>query len=363
MFWENTSAARGAQPAQRDPAHLCNGDPVLTLPDGREVYLPARRGWPDFPGEPGGNLARCRGPAMIEAVPTSGAPMRLTDNTEVIDAVLKALEQHHGWTREANGGGGIRRAGVGDAADAGVGRARGTPSASGCSGSRAARASVAGAEWSAGAGPGSASRGALDYVPRSSASTSALRGDRLGAAVVEPRQAHGVAGEHEPTDSAHAHDRRATARSARRTASRCRPGRGDPDHASGGAGLLGALACAGVDVDADQRTAALVVCARAPPGQPAPSSTMSARPRPARVRAIRSGARWICRTAASDLPWRGGDPPVDVRRPRPAGRSARRATSAVWRAGRLVDARPVRCAARRAKCRPRPQPRAALRRR
>ena len=96
---------------------LCNGDQVFTLPDGREVFLPAGGVWPDFPDEPGGTPGMMDSSAIIEAVPTNGAPMNLTDDTARIEAVLVDWNLQHGWP-----GGGVGGADDGSAgADGGNG--------------------------------------------------------------------------------------------------------------------------------------------------------------------------------------------------------------------------------------------------
>jgi MYXO-CTERM domain-containing protein len=76
---------------------LCNNDQVFILPDGREVYLPAGGVWPDFPDEPGGVPGMMASSRLIEEVPSNGAPVRLTDNTETINAVLFAWNEGNGW--------------------------------------------------------------------------------------------------------------------------------------------------------------------------------------------------------------------------------------------------------------------------
>jgi MYXO-CTERM domain-containing protein len=77
--------------------NLCNGDQVFTLPDGRELYLPAGGGWPELPDEPDGVPGMMPSSEIIEEVPANGAPIRLTDNTERINAVLLAWNEANGW--------------------------------------------------------------------------------------------------------------------------------------------------------------------------------------------------------------------------------------------------------------------------
>jgi uncharacterized protein (TIGR03382 family) len=76
---------------------LCNNDRVFTLPDGRELYLPLGGGWPALPDEPGGVPGMMPSSEIIEEVPANGAPIRLTDNTEGINAVLLAWNEANGW--------------------------------------------------------------------------------------------------------------------------------------------------------------------------------------------------------------------------------------------------------------------------
>ncbi len=71
---------------------LCNGDSVVTLPDGREVYVPGGSNWPDIPGEEWWS-------EEVQTIALKGAPMTLVNNTAAIDAVLKAWNLSHGWPR------------------------------------------------------------------------------------------------------------------------------------------------------------------------------------------------------------------------------------------------------------------------
>ncbi|HWB80951.1 MAG TPA: DUF2330 domain-containing protein [Nannocystaceae bacterium] len=105
QFWENEALPEVANLLNGTLRTLCNGDQVFILPDGREVYLPSGEPWPDFPDEPGGIPGAMPSSQIIEAVPDNGAPMRLSDNTEQIDIVLKAWNDEHGW-RSSGGGSG-----------------------------------------------------------------------------------------------------------------------------------------------------------------------------------------------------------------------------------------------------------------
>jgi hypothetical protein len=101
MFWQNADLPEvnntNAQAAQRI---LCNGDAIWTLPDGREVYLPAGATWPEFDDLDGGlenEPERMPVAERIEEVPNGGAPMELVNNAEVIDAKLVAYNAQMGW--------------------------------------------------------------------------------------------------------------------------------------------------------------------------------------------------------------------------------------------------------------------------
>lgn len=76
---------------------FCSGDRLVTLPDGRQVFLGAGEPWPDFGGEMPWS-------EEIERVPTAGGPESLTDNTELIDQLLAEYNDDHEPDRGSGGG-------------------------------------------------------------------------------------------------------------------------------------------------------------------------------------------------------------------------------------------------------------------
>jgi hypothetical protein len=76
---------------------LCNGDAVWTLPDGREVYLPAGADWPAFDDE-------MPWEEDITEMPDDGNPLALVDRTVEIDALLAAYNAGQGWPGGGAGG-------------------------------------------------------------------------------------------------------------------------------------------------------------------------------------------------------------------------------------------------------------------
>jgi MYXO-CTERM domain-containing protein len=97
MFWESPDLPDVSNQLTTTQRWLCNGDNVWTLPDGRQIYLPAGAPWPDFPDEPEGTPGQMPSSELIEAVMPAGAPMRLTENTDRIDAVILAHNEQYGW--------------------------------------------------------------------------------------------------------------------------------------------------------------------------------------------------------------------------------------------------------------------------
>ncbi len=71
---------------------LCNADSVVTLPDGREFYVPGGGPWPAIPEEEW--FAE-----EVQTVALKGAPMTLVNNTAAINMKLKEWNLSHGWPR------------------------------------------------------------------------------------------------------------------------------------------------------------------------------------------------------------------------------------------------------------------------
>lgn len=90
MFYENPDL--GEVPNNRTATRrtLCNGDMLWTLPDGREVYVPAGEAWPDL----GGDMFW---EEEVAQMPSAGAPMLLLDNATAIDALLAEYNAAAGW--------------------------------------------------------------------------------------------------------------------------------------------------------------------------------------------------------------------------------------------------------------------------
>jgi Uncharacterized protein conserved in bacteria (DUF2330) len=72
---------------------LCNGDMVIILPDGREVFIPSGGTWPEFPEQ-------MPWEEEVSELPLSGAPVSLSDRTAEIDELLAAYNSSVGWNAE-----------------------------------------------------------------------------------------------------------------------------------------------------------------------------------------------------------------------------------------------------------------------
>jgi MYXO-CTERM domain-containing protein len=101
-------------PAARTGASrlLCNGDTLWTLPDGREVYVPAGQGWPNIGGDDYYE-------EEVDEVPPMGAPLVLVNNTEAINGLLAAYNAQAGWDGSMGNGGAETGPGEDEDGDAG----------------------------------------------------------------------------------------------------------------------------------------------------------------------------------------------------------------------------------------------------
>jgi hypothetical protein len=81
IFREHPSLDTVSNSRQGTLVRHCNDTATMTLPDGREVFLPDPSVWPDF-GEP------MPPEEKISEAMLAGAPLMLVDNTEEIDALL-----------------------------------------------------------------------------------------------------------------------------------------------------------------------------------------------------------------------------------------------------------------------------------
>lgn len=72
--------------------NLCDGNSVVTLPDGREIFVPDGGPWPEFLGE-------MFWAEEIEQVALKGKPMHLVNNTAAINKKLEEWNLAHGWPR------------------------------------------------------------------------------------------------------------------------------------------------------------------------------------------------------------------------------------------------------------------------
>jgi len=71
---------------------LCDGDSVVTLPDGREVYVPGGFTWPTIPNEMWWE-------EEVQTIGLKGAPMTLVNNTNAITKVVTDWNLSHNWPR------------------------------------------------------------------------------------------------------------------------------------------------------------------------------------------------------------------------------------------------------------------------
>ena len=117
MFWENGALPDVTNLQTGVRRTLCSGDTVFTLPDGREVFLPAgTTDWPSFEDDPAWVQPW---EAVVEETPEVGAALQLTDNNEAIDVALAAYNAAMGWPGGGADGGDADGSGGGDASGGG----------------------------------------------------------------------------------------------------------------------------------------------------------------------------------------------------------------------------------------------------
>ncbi|MEM9459978.1 MAG: DUF2330 domain-containing protein [Myxococcota bacterium] len=124
MFHENDGLGDVTNLQSAVQRILCNGDSVYILPDGRQVYLPAGAPWPDFDNEPAWSMPSDE---EVQEVMQSGAPIVLSNNTQVIDDALAAYNDQMGWAGGVAADGGSSDGSLdGDDAASGCGCRAGT---------------------------------------------------------------------------------------------------------------------------------------------------------------------------------------------------------------------------------------------
>ncbi len=98
MFYENPDLEDVLAARTAVSRSLCNGDNVWTLPDGREVYVPAGASWPDIGGDEFWE-------EEVDEMPSAGAAMVLVDNSQQINTLLRDYNRAQGWDGSGNNGG------------------------------------------------------------------------------------------------------------------------------------------------------------------------------------------------------------------------------------------------------------------
>jgi MYXO-CTERM domain-containing protein len=78
---------------------LCDGAAVMTLPDGRQVYMPDPSTWPDVGAD------EMPWEEDVEQAALVGPSQNLSDKTPVIDELLAAWNEQHGLSGGGTEGG------------------------------------------------------------------------------------------------------------------------------------------------------------------------------------------------------------------------------------------------------------------
>jgi len=140
IFHQNPDLADVANLRTAENYILCNADSVVTLPDGREFYIPGGGPWPEIPGEEW--FAE-----EVQTVALKGAPMTLVNNTAAINQKLSEWNLLHGWPRAPGDSDGVPTTSESDTATSG-----GTDSGTGTGGSETDGASTGGQDGDSGCG-------------------------------------------------------------------------------------------------------------------------------------------------------------------------------------------------------------------
>ena len=97
FFHQNPNLEDVANIRMATQTQLCTGDSLVTLPDGREIFIPQDPGtWPEFPNE-------LPWEAEVQTIALSGAPMTLVDNNEIINQAIADWNLANNWPPEDPG--------------------------------------------------------------------------------------------------------------------------------------------------------------------------------------------------------------------------------------------------------------------
>ncbi len=91
MFHQNPSLETVNNRIVGNREILCNSGRLVTVPPGREIYLPpGQNTWPEFPGE-------MPYTHEVQTVALEGAPQTLVDNDPIIVDLIEQWNSSHGW--------------------------------------------------------------------------------------------------------------------------------------------------------------------------------------------------------------------------------------------------------------------------
>ncbi len=90
IFHQNPSLANVDNLILAERETLCDGGVLMTIPPGREIYVPGGGMWPEFAGE-------MPYTHEVQTVALEGAPQVLVDNEPVIVDLIDQWNRAHGW--------------------------------------------------------------------------------------------------------------------------------------------------------------------------------------------------------------------------------------------------------------------------